>query len=61
MGLLMKTAQKLSMTLTGRQAEYFFKRHYTLNLATKTLQIKRLGKDKVDLTVQLDKEGYRVI
>ena len=53
----MKTAQKLSMTLLGRQTEYFFLRHYELNLVTKTLSVGRVGKTKVDLTVNLNKYG----
>ena len=57
----MKTAQHLSMTLKGRQKEYFFLRHYTLNTSTGVISIQRVGREKIDLTLNLFEEGQRVI
>ena len=60
-GTLMKTAQKLSFTLRGRQTTYFFSRYYMLDLSTGQLQIKRSAVGKPDTTVELFEDGNRVI
>ena len=52
-GQLMKTAQRLSFTIAGRQKEYFYLRHYSLDTTSKIMYIHRVGKDKPDLTVNL--------
>ena len=60
-GQVMKTAQKLGLSIKGRQKEHFYLRHYCLDLTSKTLYIFRVGKSDPDLTLNLFEEGNRVI
>ena len=57
----MKTAQKLAMSVRGRQKDYFYLRHYCLDKSNKTLYIFRVGKSEPDLTVNLDKKYNQII
>ena len=52
-GKVFKTAQKLGFSIKGRQKDFFYPRHYCLDLTSKTLRIFREGKDEPDLSLNL--------